>query len=101
VGGAIMRKVKNPHVFRDIRISGGSTERITFEVVKLAATCLVAVFCLITAHYFHLLRTWIRSNTPANEARFLFFVWFSNSRTARNYNFFTFIYYIRADTYTL
>jgi hypothetical protein len=85
-------------------ISVGNTERITFEVVKLAATCLVvvvAVFFLITAHYFHLLRTWIRSNTPANEASFLFFVWFSNSRTARNYNFFTFIYYIRADTYTL
>jgi peptidyl-prolyl isomerase G (cyclophilin G) len=33
--GATMPKAKNPHVFMDISIGEGSTERITFEVVKL------------------------------------------------------------------
>jgi hypothetical protein len=39
-----MPKVKNPHVFMDISIGGGSAERITFEVVKFAAACLVLLF---------------------------------------------------------
>ena len=42
--GATMPKVKNPHVFMDISIGGGTPERITFEVVKLAAACLVLLF---------------------------------------------------------
>lgn len=41
--GATMPKVKNPHVFMDISIGGGSAERITFEVVKLAAACVFFV----------------------------------------------------------
>jgi hypothetical protein len=49
VGAATMPKVKNPHVFMDISISGGSAERITFEVVKLAAACVVCfVFIRLT-----------------------------------------------------
>jgi hypothetical protein len=33
-----MSKVKNPHVFLDISIGGGRPDRITFEVIKLAAS---------------------------------------------------------------
>ena len=44
-----MPKVKNPHVFMDISICGGSAERITFEVVKLEAACLVFFFFVLFA----------------------------------------------------
>ena len=61
-----MPKVKNPHVFVTYQSLEAGTERITFEVEQHAW------LSSSSSPFIQLLRTWIRSNTPANEARFFF-----------------------------